>query len=75
MMKNYDKSLQTNRNPNWPYSYSWPDILYRIVIVGSSGSCKTDVSKIYLYIKDPFESKYQYYEDLEDYNPTRKGKC
>ena len=71
-MKNYDKSLQTNRNPNWPYI---PDNLYRIVIIGSSGSCKTDVSKIYLYIKDPFESKYQYYEDLEDYNPTRKGKC
>ena len=87
--------------------------LYRILIIGGSGSGKTnvllnlikhqrpDIDKIYLYVKDPFESKYQLlingrekvgienlknpkafidysqtiddvYENLEDYNPTKK---
>ena len=44
---------------------------YRILIIGGSGSWKTyvllnlikhqrpDIDKIYLYLKDPFESKYQ----------------
>ena len=50
---------------NWPYI---PDHPYRILIVGSSGSGKTnvllnlienqsDIHKIYLYAKDPYESK------------------
>ena len=66
-MKNYDKSVRINRNPNWPYI---PDHPYRILIVGGSGSGKTnvllnlmkhqraDIDKIYLYVKDPFKSKY-----------------
>ena len=44
---------------------------YRILIVGGSGSGKTnlllnlienqpDIDKTYLYAKDPYESKYQY---------------
>ena len=44
---------------------------YRILIVGGSGSGKTnallnlinnqtDIDKIYLYAKDPYEAKYQY---------------
>ena len=55
-------------NKNWPYI---PDHLYRILLIGGSGSGKTnlllnlienqpDIDKIYLYAKDPYESKYQY---------------
>ena len=47
------------------------DHLYRILILGDSGSGKTnvllnlienqpDIDKIYLYAKDPYEAKYQY---------------
>ena len=54
-------------NPNWP---EIPDHPYRILIVGGSGSGKTnallnlinhepDIDKIYLYAKDPYEAKYQ----------------
>ena len=67
-MKNYDQSVKINHNPNWPYI---PDHPYRILITGGSGSRKTnallnlikhqqpDTDKIYLYVKDPFKSKYQ----------------
>ena len=55
-------------NSKWPYI---PDHPYRILIVGGSGSGKTnalfnlinnqpDIDKIYLYAKDPYEKKYQY---------------
>ena len=66
-MKNYDQSVEINQNPNWPIIPYHP---YRILIIGGSGSGKTnvllnsikhqraDIDKIYLYIKDPFESKY-----------------
>ena len=68
MIKNYDQSVETNHNPNWPYI---PDHLYRMLITGGSGSGKTkvvlnlmkhqrpDIDNIYLYVKNPFESKYQ----------------
>ena len=68
MMKNYDQSIDMNHNPNWLYI---PNHSYRIFFIGSSGWCKTnafinlikhqrtDIDTIYLYIKDPFESKYQ----------------
>ena len=50
----------------------WPDHPYRILIIGGSGSGKTnallnlinnkpDIDKIYLYVKDPYEKKYQYF--------------
>ena len=67
-MKNYDRSVEINHNPNWPYI---PDHPHRILIIGASGSGKTnvllslitnqwpDIDKIYLYFKDRFESKYQ----------------
>ena len=67
-MKNYDQSVEINHNPNWPYI---PDHPYRILVIGGSGSGKTnlllnliihqwpDIDKIYLYAKDPFQSKYQ----------------
>ena len=68
MVKNYDQSVQINCNPNWSYI---PNNPYRILIIGGSGSGKTnvllslvkhqrpDICKIYLYVKDPFESKYR----------------
>ena len=43
MMKNYDQSVETNYNPNWPYI---PNNPYRILIIGSSGSGKTNVYKL-----------------------------
>ena len=68
MMKNYDESVEINHNPNWPYILGHP---YRILLIGGLKSRKTnvllnliqhqkpDIDKIYLYVKDPFESKYQ----------------
>ena len=54
-------------NPNSPEILDHP---YRILIIGGSGSGKTnslfnlinqqpDIDKIYLYAKDPYEAKYQ----------------
>ena len=48
MMKIYDQSVKINHNPNWPYV---PDHPYRILIIGGSGSGKTNV--ILNLIKDP----------------------
>ena len=70
-MINFDKYTNENKtqhNSNWPYI---PDHLHRILIIGSSGSGKTnallnlinnqpDIDKIYLYAKDPYEAKYQF---------------
>ena len=64
----YFNENKTKHNKNWPYI---PDHPYRILIIGGSGSGKTnlllnlienqpDIDKIYLYAKDPYESKYQY---------------
>ena len=55
-------------NPNWPQI---PDHPYRILMIGGSGSGKTnslfhlisqqpDIDKIYLYVKDPYEAKHQF---------------
>ena len=68
MIKNYDGSVEISHNPSWPYI---PDHRYRILIIGGSGSGKTnvlinlikhqqpDIDKTYLLVKDPFKSKYQ----------------
>ena len=70
-MINFDEYTNENiieHNSKWPYI---PDHPYRILIVGGSGSGKTnallnlinnqpDIDKIYLYAKDPYEKKYQY---------------
>ena len=70
-MINFDEYTNENRirhNPNWTYI---PDNPYRILIIGGSGSGKTnvllnlintqpDIDKIYLYTKDPYEDKYQF---------------
>ena len=60
--------IELNIIKNWPYI---PDRPYRILIIGGSGSGKTnvlwkiienqlDIDKIYLYAKDLYEAKYQY---------------
>ena len=64
----YTNENKINHNPNSSYI---PDHPYRILIIGGSGSGKTnlllnlienqpDIDKIYLYAKDTYESKYQY---------------
>ena len=65
---NYSNENRTKHDKNWPYI---PDHPYRILIIGGSGSGKTnlllnlienqpDIDKIFLYTKDPYESKYQH---------------
>ena len=70
-MINFDEYTNENKkehNSNWPYI---PDHPYIILIIGGSGTGKTnallnlinnqqDSDKIYLYAKDPYEDKYQY---------------
>ena len=70
-MINFDDYVNENRtehDTNWPYIPNKP---YRILIIGGSGSRKTNVSlnlienqpdidKIYLYAQDPYEAKHQY---------------
>ena len=71
---NYTNENKTEHNKNWPYI---PDHPYRILIIGGSGSAKTnlllnlienqpDIDKIYLDAKDPYESKYQYLTNKRD---------
>ena len=61
------KECIKEHNPNYA---EIPDHPYRILIVGGSGSGKTnallnminhklDIDKIYLYAEDPYEAKYQ----------------
>ena len=65
---NYVNENKTEHNKNWPYI---PDHPYRILIIGGSGSGKTnvllnlienqpDIDKMYFYAKDPYEAKSQY---------------
>ena len=70
-MINFDEYTNKNRikhNPNWPYISDHP---YRILIIGGSGTGKTNsilnlihnqsyIDKIYLYAKDSYEAKYQF---------------
>ena len=70
-MINLDSIANENNrehNEKWPYI---PDHPYRILIIGGSGSGKTntllhlikeqdDIDKIYLYAKDLSESKYEF---------------
>ena len=70
-MINFDDYTNENiieHNLKRPYI---PDHPYRILVIGGSGSGKTnallnlinnqpDIDKIYLYAKDPYEKKYQY---------------
>ena len=65
---NYTNENKTEHNKNWPYI---PDHPYRILKTGDSSPGKTNsllnlienqpgIDKIYLYAKDPYESKCQY---------------
>ena len=67
-MINFDDYVNENKpkhNKNWPHILDHP---YKILIIGGSGSGKTnlllnlienqpDINKIYLYSKDPYEAK------------------
>ena len=64
---NYTNENKIQHNKNWLYI---PDHPCRILIIGGSGSAKTnlllhlienqpDIDKIYSFAKDPYESKYQ----------------
>ena len=68
MMLQKKTKQKKKHNPNWP---EIPDYPYRVLIVGGSGSGKTnslfnlinhqpDIDKIDLYTKDPYEAKYQF---------------
>ena len=59
---------KTEHSLKWPYI---PDHLYRMLIIGGSGSRKTnallnlinndsDIDKIYLYANGPYKAKYQF---------------
>ena len=70
-MISFDEAVKENikkLNSNWQQI---PDHSYRILIIGGSGSRKTnssfnlvnnqsDIDKIYLYVEDPYEAKYQF---------------
>ena len=67
-LDDYNNENKTENNSNWKYI---PDHPNRILIVGGSVSGKTnallnlikdqsDIDKIYLFPKDPYEAKYQY---------------
>ena len=70
----YTSENKTEHNSKWSYI---PDHPYGILIIGGSGSGKTnallvlinnqtDIDKIYFYVKDPFEAKYQYLINKRD---------
>ena len=66
---NYVNENKTEHNEKWPFISDHP---YRIIIIGGSGSGKTnalinlineqnDIDKIYLYVRDLSEPKYEYW--------------
>ena len=69
----YANENKTQHNSKWSHI---PDHPYRILIKGGSGSGKAnfllnliekpDISKIYLHVKDPYKSKYQYLINIRE---------
>ena len=87
-MINFDDYTNENKTEHNLKSLYIPDHPYRISIIGGSGSGKTnallnvinnqpDIDKIYLYVKDPYEEKYQYLinkrenTDLKNFNDPK----
>ena len=78
-MINFDDYVNENKtehNNNWPYILDHP---YKILIIGGSGSGKTNVllnlienqldfGKTYLYANSPCEAKYQYLINIREKN-------
>ena len=71
----YTNENKTEHNSNRQYI---PDHSFRILIIESSGSGKTnallnlinnqpDIDKIYLYAKDPYEAKNQFLINIKKY--------
>ena len=67
-LKSITNENNKKQNEKWPYI---PDHPYRTIIIGDSGSGKTntlinlineqkDIDKIYLYVRDLSETKYEY---------------
>ena len=70
-MANFDDDIKEIAKEHNPSCSQIPDHSYKILIIGGSGSGKTnslfylinhqpDTGKIYLYAKDPYEKKYQF---------------
>ena len=68
-MINFDSVTNENKTKHNPKQLYILDHLYRILIIGGSGSGKAnallnlinhqpDIDKIHLYSKDPYEAKY-----------------
>ena len=67
MLKYHDELVKVNHNSNWVFTSDHPN---KTLIIGSLRSDKNnmflilikhqwpDIDKIYLFAKDPFESKY-----------------
>ena len=81
-MKNYDQSITINPNPNSPQI---PDHPYRTVIIGCSGSDKTNVLLTLIKHQRPdigeiqlcqrlFESKYQFLINIKEKVGIKKSK-
>ena len=70
-MINFDDYVNENKTEHNSKQPHIPGHLYRILIIGGSGSGKTnpllnlinnqpDIDKIYQHAKDPYETKYQF---------------
>ena len=70
-MINFDDYANENKTKHNQKQRYIPGHLYRILIIGISGSGKmnallnlvnkqSDIDKIYLYAKDPYKAKYQF---------------
>ena len=70
-MINFDDYTNENKTENNSKRPHIPDNPYRTLLIGGSGSGKTNallnlvnnqpnIEKIYLYAKDPYKAKYQY---------------